>query len=429
MKKSLLIGLALLLAGTGVARPIVVKTGIEVLKAQRFELLEGKRVDGRQMDEIRPLDAEGKRVGLITNPTGVDDGLRSTVDILNEAPNVELVALFGPEHGVRGDAHAGDHVGNQTDPVTGLPVYSLYGKTRKPTSEMLRGIDVLVYDIQDIGCRSFTYISTMGEAMAAAAENGIEFVVLDRPNPLGGRKVEGPLVQDGFFSFVSQYRIPYVYGLTCGELAMLLNGEGMIGKPCNLHVVAMEGWKRDMVYEDTGLQWIPSSPHIPQAETAFFYPASGIVGDFGYLSIGVGYTIPFQMFAAEWIDAEQFADSLNALKLPGVIFRPIHVKPFYSVGQGKQLHGVQVHLTKYPDAPLTDIQFYVMQEIARLYPDRAVLANADTARFRMMDQVTGSDYVRKTFAARNRFEDIRAYWYKDVAPFRTLSRKYYLYGE
>ncbi|MDO5385210.1 MAG: DUF1343 domain-containing protein, partial [Rikenellaceae bacterium] len=378
MKKSLLIGLALLLAGTGVARPIVVKTGIEVLKAQRFELL------------------EGKRVGLITNPTGVDDGLRSTVDILNEAPNVELVALFGPEHGVRGDAHAGDHVGNQTDPVTGLPVYSLYGKTRKPTPEMLRGIDVLVYDIQDIGCRSFTYISTMGEAMAAAAENGIEFVVLDRPNPLGGRKVEGPLVQDGFFSFVSQYRIPYVYGLTCGELAMLLNGEGMIGKPCNLHVVAMEGWKRDMVYEDTGLQWIPSSPHIPQAETAFFYPASGIVGDFGYLSIGVGYTIPFQMFAAEWIDAEQFADSLNALKLPGVIFRPIHVKPFYSVGQGKQLHGVQVHLTKYPDAPLTDIQFYVMQEIARLYPDRAVLANADTARFRMMDQVTGSDYVRKT---------------------------------
>ena len=411
MKKSLLIGLALLLAGTGVARPIVVKTGIEVLKAQRFELL------------------EGKRVGLITNPTGVDDGLRSTVDILNEAPNVELVALFGPEHGVRGDAHAGDHVGNQTDPVTGLPVYSLYGKTRKPTPEMLRGIDVLVYDIQDIGCRSFTSISTMGEAMAAAAENGIEFVVLDRPNPLGGRKVEGPLVQDGFFSFVSQYRIPYVYGLTCGELAMLLNGEGMIGKPCNLHVVAMEGWKRDMVYEDTGLQWIPSSPHIPQAETAFFYPASGIVGDFGYLSIGVGYTIPFQMFAAEWIDAEQFADSLNALKLPGVIFRPIHVKPFYSVGQGKQLHGVQVHLTKYPDAPLTDIQFYVMQEIARLYPDRAVLANADTARFRMMDQVTGSDYVRKTFAARNRFEDIRAYWYKDVAPFRTLSRKYYLYGE
>ena len=411
MKKSLLIGLALLLAGTGVARPIVVKTGIEVWKAQRFEL------------------REGKRVGLITNPTGVDDGLRSTVDILNEAPNVELVALFGPEHGVRGDAHAGDHVGNQTDPVTGLPVYSLYGKTRKPTPEMLRGIDVLVYDIQDIGCRSFTYISTMGEAMAAAAENGIEFVVLDRPNPLGGRKVEGPLVQDGFFSFVSQYRIPYVYGLTCGELAMLLNGEGMIGKPCNLHVVAMEGWKRDMVYEDTGLQWIPSSPHIPQAETAFFYPASGIVGDFGYLSIGVGYTIPFQMFAAEWIDAEQFADSLNALKLPGVIFRPIHVKPFYSVGQGKQLHGVQVHLTKYPDAPLTDIQFYVMQEIARLYPDRAVLANADTARFRMMDQVTGSDYVRKTFAARNRFEDIRAYWYKDVAPFRTLSRKYYLYGE
>ena len=317
MKKSLLIGLALLLAGTGVARPIVVKTGIEVLKAQRFELL------------------EGKRVGLITNPTGVDDGLRSTVDILNEAPNVELVALFGPEHGVRGDAHAGDHVGNQTDPVTGLPVYSLYGKTRKPTPEMLRGIDVLVYDIQDIGCRSFTYISTMGEAMAAAAENGIEFVVLDRPNPLGGRKVEGPLVQDGFFSFVSQYRIPYVYGLTCGELAMLLNGEGMIGKPCNLHVVAMEGWKRDMVYEDTGLQWIPSSPHIPQAETAFFYPASGIVGDFGYLSV-VGYTIPFRCSPPNG-SMPSSLPTAERTEVTRVIFRPIHVKPFYSVGQGSRL--------------------------------------------------------------------------------------------
>ena len=184
MKKSLLIGLALLLAGTGVARPIVVKTGIEVLKAQRFELL------------------EGKRVGLITNPTGVDDGLRSTVDILNEAPNVELVALFGPEHGVRGDAHAGDHVGNQTDPVTGLPVYSLYGKTRKPTSEMLRGIDVLVYDIQDIGCRSFTYISTMGEAMAAAAENGIAFV---KNNCLSRRNSSLRLVKSNFNSAFARF--------------------------------------------------------------------------------------------------------------------------------------------------------------------------------------------------------------------------------
>ncbi len=214
--------------------------------------------------------------------------------------------------------------------------------------------------------------------------------------------MKGPLVQDGFFSFVSQYRIPYVYGLTCGELAMLLNGEGMIGKPCNLHVVAMEAGSGIWCTRTPGCSGFRRR-RIFRRRKRPFYPASGIVGDFGYLSIGVGYTIPFQMFAAEWINAEQFADSLNALKLPGVIFRPIHVKPFYSVGQGKQLHGVQVHLTKYPDAPLTDIQFYVMQEIARLYPDRAVLANADTARFRMMDPGDRQRLRAQDFAARNRF--------------------------
>ncbi|MDD3108374.1 MAG: DUF1343 domain-containing protein [Alistipes sp.] len=393
------------------ARPITISTGIEVLKQEHFKTL------------------EGKRVGLITNPTGVDNQLRSTADLLHEAPNVKLVALFGPEHGVRGDAHAGDKVEGQTDPVTGLPVYSLYGKTRKPTPEMLRGIDALVYDIQDIGCRSFTYISTLGLAMEAAAEQGIEFIVLDRPNPLGGLKIEGPVVAEGCTSFVGQYPIPYLYGLTCGELALLLNGEKMIGKSCKLHVVAMEGWRREMLYEETGLQWIASSPHIPQAETAFFYPVSGILGELTYLSIGVGYTLPFQLFAAEWIDAEPFAARLNALKIPGVHFRPIHFKPFYSIGQGKSLHGVQVHLTDYDKAPLSDIQFYVMQEIAALWPEHSVLRHADTTRFDMFDKVTGSPEVRRRFATTSRFDALRDYWYKDVAAFRTRAQRYYLYQE
>ena len=342
MKRILLVAFACVVALGVSARTITIKTGIEVLKEQNFKLL------------------EGKRVGLITNPTGVDNRLRSTIDILAEAPNVNLVALFGPEHGVRGDAHAGAYVDNQVDPATGLPVYSLHGKTRKPTPEMLSGIDVLVYDIQDIGCRSFTYISTMGLAMEAAAENDVEFVVLDRPDPLGGNKIEGPIVEEGFFSFVSQYPIPYLYGLTCGELAMLLNGEGMLDHRCNLHVVAMEGWKRGMTYEETGLEWIPSSPHIPEAKSTFFYPASGILGELGYLSIGVGYTIPFQMFAAEWIDADRFAEALNGLSLPGVIFRPIHARPFYSIGQGKTLHGVQLHVVDPAAAALSEVQFYVM---------------------------------------------------------------------
>lgn len=406
IKFILLVALALV-AGNATAQNI--KTGLEALKSQNFKAL------------------EGKRVGLITNPTGFDNNLKSTVDVLFEAKNVKLVALFGPEHGVRGDVHAGDKVDNMNDPKTGLPVYSLYGKTRKATPEMLKDIDVLVYDIQDIGSRSFTYISTMGLAMEAAAENNIEFVVLDRPNPLGGNKIEGNLAEDGFISFVSQFKIPYIYGLTCGELAVMLNEENMLGKKCKLTVVKMEGWKRDMTFEQTGLQWVPSSPHIPQPISAIAYPISGILGELGYMSIGVGYTIPFQMFAAEWIEAEKLAERMNCYNLPGVTFRPMHVKPFYSVGVGKNLQGVQVHVMDYEKAALSDIQFWVMQAVAELWPEKAVFANADKGRFRMFDQVSGSDQIRIKFSERNRFEDIRAYWYKDVETFRKLSKKYHLY--
>lgn len=408
-KTTILLTILLIFSSTTFAQKIKIKTGIEVLKEQNFKIL------------------QGKRVGLITNPTGVDNSMKSTIDILSEAPNVNLVALFAPEHGVRGDAHAGDHVDNITDAKTGLPVFSLHGKTRYPTIDMLKGIDVLVYDIQDIGCRSFTYISTMGLAMQAAAENNIEFVVLDRPNPLGGQKIEGGLVEEGFISFVSQFKIPYIYGLTCGELAQLLNGERMLTAKCNLSVVKMKGWKRKMRYEETGLQWIPSSPHIPQPISAVFYPVSGILGELGYMSIGVGYTIPFQMFAAEWIKAEELASNLNALRLPGIHFRTIYLKPFYSVGQGKQLEGVQVHIMDYDKANLSEIQFYVMQEVAKLYPDKAIFNNADTKRYRMFDQVSGSDLVRINFSKNNKFDDIRNFWYDEVEPFRKTSKRYYLY--
>lgn len=410
LEKTLLL-LFLCLSLGAQAQKIHIKTGIEVLKSQNFRYL------------------EGKRVGLITNPTGVDNELRSTIDILHEAPNVNLVALYGPEHGVRGDVHAGDHVSDQRDPATGLPVYSLYGKTRKATPEMLKDVDVLVYDIQDIGCRSFTYISTLGLAMEAAAENGKELIVLDRPNPLGGLKVEGNLTEDDCISFVSQFKIPYVYGLTCGELALMLNGERMLtgGVQCKLTVIKMKGWKRRMDYTATGLQWIPSSPHIPHPHSAFFYPVSGILGELGYMSIGVGYTIPFQMFAAPWAEADKLADALNALHVPGVIFRPIYLKPFYSVGQGQQLQGVQVHITDYARAPLSPLQFLVMQEVARLWPDRAVFDHADKGRFAMFDKVCGSRQIRERFTKTNRWEDIRPYWEKDVESFRRLSKKYYLY--
>ena len=342
---------------------------------------------------------------------------------------MNLVALFGPEHGVRGNAHAGQSVGTEKDEVTGLPVYSLFGKTRKATPEMLKDIDVLVYDIQDIGSRSFTYISTMGLAMEAAAENNKEFIVLDRPNPLGGKRVEGCLVEDGFFSFVSQYKIPYIYGLTCGELAQMLNGERMLenGVQCKLKVIKMRGWKRKMNYTATGLQWIPSSPHIPHAETSYFYPASGILGEFSYMSIGVGYPIPFEMFAAPWINAGVLTKRLNALDVPGVIFRPIYAKPFYATFKGENIEGVQAHIIDYNKAPLTDIQFLVMQEVAAMYPEKAVFEVADHKRFGMFDNVCGTSKIRELFSKRNRWEDVKDYWYKDAENFKTQSKKYYLY--
>ncbi|HCY40495.1 MAG TPA: DUF1343 domain-containing protein [Prolixibacteraceae bacterium] len=386
-----------------------VKTGIEVLRDNNFKIL------------------QGKRVGLITNPTGVDSQLKSTVDILNEAPGVKLVALYGPEHGVRGDVYAGDKVETTIDKQTGIPVYSLYGKTRKANAEMLKGVDVLVYDIQDIGCRSYTYISTMGLAMEAAAENNIEMVVLDRPNPVGGLKVEGNLAEDKFISFVSQFKIPYLYGLTCGELAKLLNGEKMLGTQCKLTVVPMKGWKRKMTFDQTGLPWVLTSPHVPHATSSFYYAASGILGEFSFMSIGVGYTLPFQLFAKDSIDAQSLSRKLNDLQLPGVLFRPIYLKPFYAVGQGKNYSGVQFYLTDYKKARLTEIQFYVMQVMAELYPDKKCFGPDTEKRYDMFDKVCGSDQIRLLMAKNMKVEDMLPYWRKDEAAFRNLSKKYYLY--
>lgn len=390
-----------------------VKPGVEVLRDHGFEGL------------------KGKRVGLITNPTGVDNKLKSTIDILHDAEGVELVGLYAPEHGVRGDVHAGDHVDNFVDPATGVTVYSIYGKNRKPTPEMLKDVDVLVYDIQDIGCRSFTFISTMGLAMEACAELGKEFMVLDRPNPVGGNKVEGNLTEDDCVSFVSQFPIPYLYGLTPGELANYINDEGLLpdGKKVKLTVVPMEGWTRDMEFRETGMPWVLPSPHIPNPETAVLYPVSGILGELGYMSIGVGYTEPFKLFCAEWIDAEKLSQRMNALELPGIMFRPIHIKPFYSVGQGKNLQGVEVYVTDKEAAPLSLTQFYVMQELADMYPDKAVFkeGNADPGRFNMFDKVSGSKQIRERFSKNHKVADISEYWNKDAAAFKDRSAKYHLY--
>ena len=387
-----------------------VKTGLEVLISDDYKVL------------------HGKRVGLITNQTGVDSKLRSAIDILYEAPQVNLVALFGPEHGVRGDYSAGEHVGFYTDKKTGLPVYSLYGKTRKPTSEMLEDIDVLVYDIQDIGCRSYTFISTMGYAMEAAAENNIDFVVLDRPNPLGGCKIEGPVVEKGYFSMVSAFPIPYVYGLTCGELANLLNKEKLLAgnKSCKLTVVPMKGWKRKMKFEDTGLEWVLSSPHIPHAYSAPYYVATGVMGELGVFTEGVGYTLPFQIYAAEWIDPHKLADAMNNLGLKGVIFRPVVFKPYYGKWAKKEMKGVRIHIIDADKFNLMGLQFMFMDVHHTMYPDIDVYALSNT-RHNMLDKVTGSLKIRKTFFKNYKYSDIEPILNKDIESFRKLSKKYYLY--
>jgi len=403
--------IAIMMTITAAMRGQTVETGLENLIKSNYDIL------------------KGKRVGLVTNPTGVDRYLRSTVDLLFRAPDVKLVALYGPEHGVRGEFTAGEYVDFETDPSTGLPVYSLYGKTRKPTKEMLKDIDIMVYDIQDIGSRSYTFISTLGLVMEAAAENNIPVVVLDRPNPLGGIRMEGALTRPGFFSFVSQFAIPYIHGLTAGELAMLLNGEGMLanGLKCDLHVVKMTGWSRIMYFEETGLPWVLSSPHVPHRDSPLYYPATGIAGELYAVSIGVGYTIPFQTFAAEWINADSLTARLNNLKLPGVIFRPIHYKPYYSTLQGKMVHGVQIHLTDPSVAPLSLLQFYIMQEAHILWPKRNLFEMCDPSRHSMFDKVCGTDEVRKTFTKSFRVSDIMGLWTNDIPAFRKTATKYFLY--
>lgn len=388
-----------------------VKTGLEVLKETNY----------------KPL--KNKRVGVVTNPTGVDNNLTSIIDLFYQSIDVNLTALYGPEHGVRGSYTAGEYVENYIDPYTNVPVYSLYGKNRKPSPKMLEGVDVLVYDIQDIGVRSYTYISTMGLVMEAAAENGKKFIVLDRPNPLGGNLVEGNIVEDKFISFVSQFKIPYLYGLTSGELAEYINSEILPqkGLKVDLEVIKMEGWKRSMTYDETGLYWVPTSPHIPDADSPFYYAISGIVGELGVVSIGVGYTIPFETFAAPWIDGKKLADEMNKLNLPGVLFRPITYKPYYATYKSEFISGVHIYITDKKIIRPTEIQFYFLQAHHKLHPEKDIFELAADNRISMFDKVAGSNKVRELIKKNYKFEDLKDFFNKDVRAFKIKSKKYYLY--
>ncbi len=403
---------SLILSSSSLCQSPRVELGIDVLRKDNFEIL------------------NGKKVALVTNPSGVDSKLNSTIDILHKGVGFDLVALFGPEHGIRGDVEGGDKIDNSTDSKTGLPVYSLYGSSYKPDSETMGKFDLFVYDIQDIGCRSYTYISTLGKIMESAAEFNKKVIVLDRPNPLGGNRIEGSIVEEGFFSFISQYPIPYVYGLTVGELAVLVNEEGMLkdGVKCDLEIVAMKGWKREYTFEDTELMWVPTSPHIPHKDSPFFYVMSGIVGELrDVISIGVGYTLPFQTFAYENVNGIDLAENLNALEIEGLRFMPISYTPYYAFSKGKTISGVEVFITDHETATLMKTQLYVLQELKNLYPDYNIFQATNQRHLNAFDKAMGTDEVRMIFSENFKVSDVEEYLNKDIEEFKELSKKYYLY--
>ncbi len=323
---------------------------------------------------------KGKRVGLVVNQTARLSSGEFLVDALMQK-GMNVVALFGPEHGVRGGAEAGEKVSDSKDEKTGVPIFSLYGKTRKPTPDMLANIDALVYDIQDVGARFYTYISTMGLCMEAAAEKGIPFIVLDRPNPLGGIKVDGPIMEDSLKSFVGMYPIPVVYGLTCGELATMINGEGWLGgkAKCKLTVIKMEGWKRPMLWTGTGLNWIAPSPNIPTVEAAFAYPATCFI-EATNVSEGRGTEKPFRYIGAPFINRERLAKNLNELSLSGVRFSPVSFTPTSSKFKGERCSGVFVVVTDANAFEPVKTGLAIIRQLLALFPPEVKVNKASFLR-------------------------------------------------
>lgn len=365
----------------------------------------------------------GKRVGLVTNPSAIDRNFRLTTDLLSKNPNINLTTLFAVEHGIRGDASAGQTISDQNDPKTGLPVFSLYGKTKKPTKEMLQNIDVIIFDIQDVGVRSYTYISSMGMILEAAAENSIEMIILDRPNPLGGIEEEGNILKKEYKSHIGYYTIPYRHGMTIGEIARMYNTQDSIG--AQLTIIPMLNWQRDMLWDQTGLPWIPTSPHIPHWQTALFLPMTGTIGELQVVSVGVGYTSPFELIGAPWINADTLADSLNNLNLPGLWFQPVHFKPCYARYKDESCHGMHIYIT---DAQLYKpfiSGLYILQTLMHLYPDHNFFESKD--RIKSFNLVMGGPEIYQGLISGKKVEQIEQDWQDDLNGFLMVRKKYLLY--
>ncbi|WMJ86950.1 exo-beta-N-acetylmuramidase NamZ family protein [Anaerocolumna sp. MB42-C2] len=362
----------------------------------------------------------GKRVGLVTNPTGVNQNMRSTIDILKE--NSNLVRLYSPEHGVRGDRQAGEKVEEYIDDKSGVPVYSLYGKNKKPPKEYLEDVDILAFDIQDVGSRLYTYISTMSYCMQSCAKYGKTFLVFDRPNPIGGETVEGNLIKEGFASFVGLHPIPYRYGLTIGELALLFQNEFEIN--CDLVVIPMKGWERKMFYEDTGLIWVSPSPNMPTVDTAFVYNGTCLFEGTN-ISEGRGTTKPFELVGAPWLPADGLAELMNEKNLTGVIFRGVYFTPAFSKHEGVLCKGVQLHITNRQSFCPVKTGIYLLEAVMELSGKEFAFTKSYTEKGKpMIDYNTGSDYIR-----RHKINPELVYqeWCREAEEFAYRKKKYHLY--
>jgi uncharacterized protein YbbC (DUF1343 family) len=402
------------------------KLGIDVL----FE---------KHLDLIR-----GKRVGLITNPTGLESDLDSIVERFRAHPEVKLVALYGPEHGVRGNAQAGEYVQFYYDDKFKLPVFSLYGQTRKPPADMMTNIDeymrtfdtqttgktiehgmldsvdVMIFDLQDVGTRVYTYIATMAYAMTGAAESGIPFIVLDRPNPINGHNMDGPVLQyPKYSSFIGLYPIPLQHGMTVGELAKMFN-DRFITPKAKLTVIPMENWDRSEWFDDTGLPWVLPSPNLPTLDSATVYPGQVILEGTN-LSEGRGTTKPFEFFGAPWIDGNTLARELNALKLPGVKFREVWFTPTFSKFKGELCGGCQLHVTDreaYRSIPTT---FAILHTIKKMPGNKLELHDS------YFDKVMGNSSVREAFEKGESWEKIVDAWQPELKKFAEQRQPYLLY--
>ncbi|MBP1993147.1 exo-beta-N-acetylmuramidase NamZ family protein [Paenibacillus eucommiae] len=382
-------------------------------------------VGADQLPAIGGKLLRGKRFAILTNPTGVDSRFRSTIDLCKEIEGAELAACFACEHGLRNEKQAGVLFEDEIDPEYGIPVYSLYGTNRKPTAEMLRDIDVVIFDIQDLGIRFYTYLTTLIYTMQACAENKVALIVLDRPNPLGGNRIEGGILQERFFSMVGLWKMPVMTGMTIGEFARLVNGQMEVS--CDLQVVPLEGWNRSMEFTDTGLPWIMPSPNMPTIDTVRVY-AGNCVFEGTNVSEGRGTTKPFEMVGAPWLKHNKLCDAMNDMKLPGVWFQPVTFSPSFKKHTGVLCNGVMTYVTDRTQFQSTETGLRLLHQIMTMHPDDFQWVGSEDGNL-FIDILTGSDIVRTTLHEPGALEAIIANWRKDSAEWEQTRKPYLLYEE